>query len=268
MQLNLTKPLVFLDLETTGIDIVNDRIIEFSFIKIFPDQSEETWTQRINPGIPIPQASTDIHGITDADVADKPLFKDVAKKLAKFIEGCDLGGYNSNKFDIPMLAEEFARADVDIDLKKMRHIDVQTIFHKMEQRTLEAAYRFYCEQELDNAHSAEADTRATYEVLKAQLDKYNGTEFKDKSGGISKPVVNDIGKLAQFSAQNRNVDFAGRVIYNNKGKEVFNFGKYKNQAVDDVFEKDPGYYSWILNSDFPQYTKKVLTAIKLRKMMK
>ncbi|ALO17002.1 DNA polymerase III PolC-type [Salinivirga cyanobacteriivorans] len=267
MELNLQKPIVFFDLETTGIDIVNDRIIEFSFIKIHTDQSEETWTQRVNPGMPIPPKSTEIHGIKDEDVADKPLFKDVAKKVAAFIEGCDLGGFNSNKFDIPMLAEELARADVDIDLKKVRHIDVQTIFHKMEQRTLEAAYKFYCQKDLTEAHTAEADTRATYEVLKAQLDRYKDVDFKDKAGKISQPVINDIDQLAEFSTQNRNVDFAGRVVYNNDGEEVFNFGKYKYTPVEEVFEKDPGYYSWILNSDFPSYTKRVLTAIKLRKMM-
>lgn len=267
MELNLQKPIVFFDLETTGIDIVNDRIVEFSFIKIHPNQTEESWTQRVNPGIPIPPQTTQIHGITNEDVADKPHFKDLAKKVAVYIEGCDLAGFNSNKFDIPMLAEELARADIDIDLKKMRHIDVQTIFHKMEQRTLEAAYKFYCKKNLDDAHTAEADTRATYEVLKAQLDRYQDVEYKDKTGHVSQPVVNDMDKLAKFSSQNRNVDFAGRIIYNNNGVEVFNFGKYKNTPVEEVFEKDPGYYSWILNSEFPSYTKRVLTAIKLRKMM-
>jgi DNA polymerase-3 subunit epsilon len=268
MELNLQKPIVFLDLETTGVDLVNDRIIEFSFIKIHPNKKEEVWTQRINPGIHIPETTTAIHGIKDEDVANEPYFKDIAKKVAAYIEGCDLAGYNSNKFDIPLLAEELARAEVDIDLKKMRHIDVQTIFHKMEQRTLEAAYKFYCEKDLTNAHSAEADTRATYEVLKAQLDRYNDAEFKDKDGSVSKPVVNDMGALSAFSQQNKNVDFAGRVVFNKDGVEVFNFGKYKNVPVEEVFEKDPGYYSWILNSEFPSYTKRVLTAIKLRRMMK
>ena len=167
-----------------------------------------------------------------------------------------------------MLAEELARAEVDFDLKKMRHVDVQTIFHKMEQRTLAAAYQFYCKKELENAHSAEADTRATYEVLKAQLDRYENVDFKDKEGNVSQPVINDIDQLATFSAQNKNVDFAGRVVFNDKGQEVFNFGKYKGKPVEDVFDKDPGYYSWILNGDFPSYTKRVLTSIKLRKMMK
>ncbi|MFO7864952.1 MAG: 3'-5' exonuclease [Salinivirgaceae bacterium] len=268
MILNIQKPIVFLDLETTGIDIVKDRIVEFSFIKIMPDQTEETWTQRVNPGMPIPLQSAKIHGITDEDVKDEPSFKELAKQVAAFLEGCDLAGYNSNKFDIPMLAEELARAEVDFDLKKMRHVDVQTIFHKMEQRTLAAAYQFYCNRELENAHSAEADTRATYEVLKAQLDRYENVDFKDKEGNVSQPVINDIDQLATFSAQNKNVDFAGRVVFNDKGQEVFNFGKYKGKPVEDVFDKDPGYYSWILNGDFPSYTKRVLTSIKLRKMMK
>lgn len=268
MDLNLQKPIVFLDLESTGLDIVNDRIIEFSFIKIHPNKKEEVWTQRINPGMHIPEASTEVHGIKDEDVLNEPHFKEIAKKVASFLEGCDVAGYNSNKFDIPMLAEELARAEVDIDLKKMRHVDVQTIFHKMEQRTLEAAYKFYCQKDLTHAHSAEADTRATYEVLKAQLDRYQNAEFKAKDGSISQPVVNDMGALSEFSQQNKNVDFAGRVVFNKEDVEVFNFGKYKNVPVEEVFEKDPGYYSWILNSDFPSYTKRVLTAIKLRKMMK
>lgn len=268
MELNIQKPIVFLDLETTGLDVVNDRIIEFSFVKIMPNGTENVWTQRINPTMDIPKSSTKIHGITDEDVRDQPEFKEIARKVVSFIEGCDLAGYNSNKFDLPMLAEELARAEVDVDLKKMRHIDVQTIFHKMEQRTLEAAYKFYCDKTLENSHSAEADTRATYEVLKAQLDKYADVEFKDKEGSISKPVVNNIDKLAEFSAQNKNADFAGRVIFNEKNIEVFNFGKHKGKSVEEVFEADPGYYSWILNSDFPSYTKRILTAIKLRKLMK
>lgn len=268
MELAIQKPIIFLDLETTGIDVVNDRIIEFSFIKINPNGTENTWTQRINPEMPIPEGSTKIHGITDNDIADEPTFKEIAKKVAAFLEGCDLAGYNSNKFDLPMLAEELASAEVDIDLKKMRHIDVQTIFHKMEQRTLEAAYQFYCNKTLENAHSAEADTRATYEVLKAQLDRYKGVDFKDKDGKVSQPVVNNVDKLATFSAQNNNADFVGRIIYNQDGQEVFNFGKHKGKLVEEVFETDPGYYSWMLQKDFPSYTKRVLTAIKLRKLIK
>ncbi len=252
MELNLKKPIVFFDLETTGIDVANDRIVEISLHKVMPDGKEETKTMRINPEMPIPPQSTEIHGISDEDVKDEPTFNIVAKDVAKFIEGCDLAGYNSNKFDVPLLAEEFLRVGLDVDLKKHRLIDVQVIFHKMEQRTLSAAYKFYCEKNLDNAHSAEADTIATYEILKAQIDHY--TELN-----------NDVEELSKFSSHNKNADFAGRIVYNEEGEEVFNFGKYKGQTVDSVLEKDQGYFSWMLNSDFPLYTKKVLTAIKLRK---
>ena len=268
MELNLQKPIVFFDLETTGIDIVNDRIIEFSFIKINADNTEEVWSQRVNPEMAIPSQSTFIHGITDDDVKDMPTFKELSSRVKQFIVGCDLAGYNSNRFDVPMLAEELTRAEIEIDFKKTRLVDVQTIFHKMEQRTLVAAYKFYCHGDLSNAHSAEADARATYDVLKAQLDMYKDAQIKAKDGTLLTPIVNDIAKLAEFSAQNRNVDFAGRVVYNDKNQEVFNFGKYKGKTVEEVFEKDHGYYSWIINNNFPSYTKKVLTAIKLRKMMK
>lgn len=251
MQLNLRNPLVFFDLETTGINIVKDRIIEISFVKVFPNGKEESHTRRVNPGMPIPPESTAIHGITDEDVKDCPVFKEIAKSLAAQIEGCDLAGYNSNRFDIPMLAEEFLRADVDIDLNRRKFVDVQTIFHKMEQRTLTAAYKFYCDKSLENAHTAEADTIATYEVLKAQLDRYPD-------------LKNDVTYLSQFSSFNDNVDFAGRMIYNDKGEEMINFGKYKGRLVTEVLKTDPGYYAWIMNSDFPLNTKKMLTEIKLR----
>lgn len=251
MQLNLRNPLVFFDLETTGINIVKDRIIEISYVKVHPNGKEEIKTRRVNPGMPIPPESTAIHGITDEDVKDCPTFKEIAKSLAAQIEGCDLAGYNSNRFDIPLLAEEFLRAGVDIDLNRRKFVDVQTIFHKMEQRTLAAAYRFYCEKNLENAHTAEADTLATYEVLKAQLDRY--PELK-----------NDINFLSQFSCYNNNVDFAGRMVYNDKGEEVINFGKYKGRLVTEVLKNDPGYYAWIMNGDFPLNTKKMLTEIKLR----
>lgn len=251
MQLNLKNPLVFFDLETTGIDIVRDRIVEISYIKVYPNGKEETKTQRINPGMPIPPASTAIHGITDDDVKNCPHFKEIAKTLAAQIEGCDLAGYNSNRFDIPMLAEEFLRADVNVDLTKRKFIDVQTIFHKMEQRTLSAAYKFYCNKLLENAHTASADTMATYEVLKAQLDRYPELE-------------NDVTFLSKFSSFNNNVDFAGRMVYNDKGQEVFNFGKHKGQLVTEVFASDPNYYAWMMNGDFPLNTKQKLTEIKLR----
>lgn len=252
MELDLKKPIVFFDLETTGIDIVNDRIVEISLLKVNQDGTEETKTMRINPEMPIPEQSTAIHGITDEDVKDEPTFNTVAKDVAKFIEGCDLGGYNSNKFDIPLLAEEFLRVGVDVDLKKHRFVDVQVIFHKMEQRTLSAAYKFYCQKNLDDAHSAEADTKATYEILKAQIDRYTDLQ-------------NDIEEISKFSSHNKNVDFAGRIVLNEEGEEVFNFGKYKGQTVESVLEKDQGYFGWMMNSNFPLYTKKVLTAIKLRK---
>jgi len=251
MQLNLKNPLVFFDLETTGIDIVRDRIVEISYIKVYPNGKEEMKTQRINPGMPIPPASTAIHGITDDDVKNCPHFKEIAKTLAAQIEGCDLAGYNSNRFDIPMLAEEFLRADVNVDLTKRKFIDVQTIFHKMEQRTLSAAYKFYCNKSLENAHTASADTMATYEVLKAQLDRYPELE-------------NDVTFLSKFSSFNNNVDFAGRMVYNDKGQEVFNFGKHKGQLVTEVFASDPNYYAWMMNGDFPLNTKQKLTEIKLR----
>ena len=251
MQLNLKNPIVFFDLETTGINIAADRIVELSYLKIELNGNEVSKTTLINPTIPIPPESTAIHGIKDEDVKDAPTFLSIAKTLAREIEGCDLAGYNSNKFDIPLLAEEFLRADVDIDMMKRKFIDVQVIFHKMEQRTLGAAYKFYCNRDLENAHSAEADTRATYEILKAQLDRYPS-------------LTNDMASLAEFSAHNKNVDFAGRIIYNDKKAEVFNFGKYKGQAVEEVLAKDPGYFGWLMNGDFPLHTKKVITSIKLR----
>jgi len=268
MQLNLKNPLVFFDLETTGINVVSDRIVEISILKVFPNGSEEQKTLLVNPECKIPKETTAIHGISDEDVKDKPNFKQLAKELASYIEGCDLAGYNSNRFDIPLLAEEFLRAEVDIDLKKRKFIDVQTIFHKMEQRTLKAAYKFYCDKKLENAHSAAADTKATYEVLKAQLDRYEDVEFEDQKGNISKPIVNELDKLSAFSAHTNNADFAGRIVYNAEGKECINFGKYKGKVVEDILAKDPGYYGWMMNSEFPLYTKKVMTKIKLRAFQK
>jgi DNA polymerase-3 subunit epsilon len=251
VELKLTTPIVFFDLETTGINIVKDKIVEISLLKVLPDGGEELKTWRVNPGIPIPAQASAIHGITDEAVKDCPPFKAIARELARFIEGCDLAGFNSNRFDIPLLAEEFLRVDVDFDMRKPRFVDVQTIFHKMEQRTLGAAYRFYCDKSLSDAHSASADTLATYEVLKAQLDRYNNLE-------------NDIAFLSKFSMQNNNVDFAGFIIYDEAGEEVFNFGKHKGKPVPRVFKEEPSYYSWMMNGEFPLYTKKVLTEIKLR----
>jgi DNA polymerase-3 subunit epsilon len=251
MDLNLKNPLVFFDLETTGVDIVNDRIVEISYLKISPNGMEESKTMRINPGIPIPATATAVHGISDEDVKNAPTFKEIAKTLAKDIEGCDLAGYNSNRFDIPLLAEEFLRAETDIDLKRRKFIDVQTIFHKMEQRTLSAAYKFYCGKELEGAHGAEADTRATYEVLKSQLDRY--PELK-----------NDVNYLSDFSCFTKNADFAGRIVFNEKGEECINFGKYKGRKVVDILKEDIGYYGWIMSSNFSLDTKRIFTAIKLR----
>ena len=252
MKLNLKNPLVFFDLETTGTNINSDRIVEICYLKVYPNGNEESKTLRINPDMHIPEASSAIHGIYDADVADCPTFKDVAKNIANDIEGCDLAGFNSNRFDIPLLAEEFLRVGVDIDMMKRKFIDVQVIFHKLEQRTLSAAYKFYCDKNLEDAHTAEADTRATYEVLKAQLDRYPDV------------LENDMKFLADYSSYNKNVDFAGRIVYNEQGVEVFNFGKYKGMSVAEILKKDIGYFGWLMQGDFTLNTKNVLTKIRLR----
>jgi DNA polymerase III subunit epsilon len=264
MQLNLTRPIIFLDLETTGVNVVTDRIVEIGTLKIQTDGSSEVKTMRINPTIPIPKEVTAIHGITDADVKDCPTFVAVAKNLNQYMNNCDLAGYNSNKFDIPMLVEEFLRADINFDLKGRRLVDVQNIFHKMEQRTLSAAYKFYCNKEHINAHSAEADTMATYEILLAQIEKYQNADFKDQAGQLTKPVQNDIQALYEFSFNSRNADLVGHIVYNDKGAEVFNFGKHKGKSVEEIFLKESSYYDWMMKSDFPLSTKNVITAIKLR----
>jgi DNA polymerase-3 subunit epsilon len=264
MKLNLKNPLVFLDLETTGINVATDRIVEITMLKIHPSGKEEVKTYRINPTVPIDPKATAVHGITNEDLKNSPTFNEIAQTLANDLEGCDFAGFNSNKFDFPMLAEEFLRADVDIDLKKRKFVDVQVIFHKMEQRTLSAAYKFYCNKNLEDAHSSHADTLATYEVLQAQLDKYMGSSWTDSAGNASAPIENSIDFLSNFSSHTNNVDFVGRIIYDEKNRETFNFGKYKGQLVEEVLKKDPSYYSWMMNGDFPLYTKKVLTQIKLR----
>lgn len=264
MTLNLRTPLIFVDLETTGINIASDRIVEIALLKVYPDGKEEEKVVRINPEMHIPEKASQIHGITDEDVKNAPVFKEVARNFAKFMEGCDLAGFNSNRFDIPLLAEEFLRADVDIDFKKRRFVDVQAIFHKMEKRTLAAAYKHYCEKELMDAHNAIADARATYEVLRAQLDVYENTEYEDHLGKKSVPIVNDVDKLSQFSAYDRNVDYVGRIVLDDNGVEIFNFGKNKGMPVEKVLREQPGYFGWMINGDFPLYTKKVLTQIKLR----
>jgi len=266
MELNLKRPIVFFDIESTGVDVATDRIVEISFLKIFPDNKKESLTVKINPTIPIPLSSSLIHGIYDKDVADSLTFNDLAKQFFNFLANCDLGGYNSNKFDIPILAEEFLRAGIDFDLKGRNLVDVQNIFHQMEQRTLKAAYKFYCDKDLIGAHGAEADITATYEVLLAQLKRYENVEIENKAGKKVVPVVNDMKLLHDFSKNSNNVDLAGRIVLDEKGIEVFNFGKHKGKAVLEVFKSEPSYYSWMMNGDFPLYTKKVLTAIKLREL--
>ena len=253
MKLNLKNPIVFFDLETTGTNINTDRIVEICYLKVHPNGNEEAKTLRINPEMHIPEASSAVHGIYDNDVVDCPTFKEVAQSIANDIEGCDIAGFNSNRFDVPVLVEEFLRAGVDLDISKRKFVDVQVIFHKKEQRTLSAAYKFYCNESLEDAHTAEADTRATYEVLKAQLDRYADLE-------------NDIAYLADYSSHNKNVDFAGRMVYDENGIEVFNFGKYKGQSVADVLKRDSGYYGWIMGNDFTLNTKAMLTKIRLREL--
>lgn len=255
MELNLKKPIIFFDLETTGTDITKDRIVEICYIKVTPDGKEVEYTKRINPGMHIPETASAVHGIYDEDVKDCPMFKDVAREIANEFEGCDIAGFNSNRFDLPLLAEEFLRAQVDIDLTRMKAIDVQVLYHKREPRTLSAAYKFYCGKVLEDAHSALADTRATYEVLKSQLDFYNDLE-------------NDMEVLSKESSFTNNVDFAGRFIYDDNGRELFNFGKYKGMPVDAVLDRDPGYYGWMMNGEFSLNTKQVLTRIKLRGIKK
>ena len=265
MQLSLKNPLLFFDIESTGLNVASDRIVEISLVKVSPGapgepNKVEVKTRRINPTIPIPPEAQAIHGISDEDVKDCPTFRQIAKSLARLMEGCDIAGYNSLKFDIPLLAEEFARAknegvNVDFDFRKRKLIDVQNIFHKKEQRTLKAAYKFYCGLNLDNAHSAEADTMATYEVLEAQLDRYGAD--------VEEPLKNDVDYLAKYSCQSRFVDFAGRIVLNDKDEPVFNFGKHKGKPVMEVLRREPSYYSWMMDGDFTLDTKQQLTKIKL-----
>jgi DNA polymerase-3 subunit epsilon len=250
MKLNLKNPIVVFDLETTGLDIAKDRIVEICIIKIATNGDEDVKIRRLNPTIHISPEASKIHGIYDEDVKDCPTFRDIAKSLAAYIDGCDFVGYNSIKFDIPLLAEEFLRAGVDIDFRKHKMIDVQNIFHKMEQRTLVAAYKFYCNKNLENAHSAEADTRATIEVLESQLDHYNDLQ-------------NDVAFLSDFSLTSRNVDYAGRFVYNDKDEVLVNFGKHKGRLLSDVLMHEPSYYDWMMSSDFALDTKHVLTKLRI-----
>lgn len=250
-KLKLNRPIAFIDLETTGVNITSDRIIEISILKLMPDDTTQIETFRLNPTIPIPADSSAIHGIFDKDIKDSPTFKQVAPALLKILEHSDLAGYNSNKFDIPLLVEEFLRAEVDFDIENRKLIDVQNIFHKMEQRTLAAAYRFYCNKEHTGAHGAEADVIATYEVLKAQLEKYETLE-------------GNVAFLQKFSANNESVDLAGRIIRDKKGVEVFNFGKHKGKPVLEIFKTEPSYYNWMMDGDFPLSTKRVITKLRLK----
>lgn len=252
MNLKLSRPLAFFDLETTGISVGKDKIIEICVIKLDIDGTETTRTWRINPDMPIPKESSNIHGITDDMVADLPFFKDFSKEIYQFIKDADLSGYNSNRFDLPLIAEEFLRVGIDFDMTNRRSIDVQSVFFKMEPRTLTAAYKFYCNKELLGAHGAEADTRATLEILMAQVARYDELDADSES-------------LAKFTQPTQaNADLAGMIKFNAEGYEIFNFGKHKGKKVSDILEQEPGYYSWIQNADFPMYTKKVLTSIKLR----
>lgn len=263
MKLNLKRPVAFFDLETTGTNITSDRIIEFSIVKVFPDESKEILTKRVNPGMHIPAESTAIHGIQDKDIQDCPHFKDVAKEVSAFLEGCDLGGFNHIKFDIPVLMEEFLRAGIDFQIEGRKILDAQQIFFMMEPRTLTAAYRYYCNEELEGAHGAEADALATYEVFKAQVERYDGKAIKNKDGNEIVPVKNDMDVIHDMTAS-KFADFAGRIVFNDKGQECINFGKHKGKPISQVLMEEPGYYDWMMRGDFPLYTKKVLTAVKLK----
>jgi DNA polymerase-3 subunit epsilon len=250
-KLKLNRAIAFIDLETTGINIASDRIVEISIVKQLPDDTTQTETFRINPTIPIPADASAIHGIFDKDVKDCQTFKQVSPTLLKILDQCDLAGYNSNKFDIPLLVEEFLRAEVDFDIENRKLIDVQNIFHKMEQRTLAAAYKFYCHKDLEGAHGAEADAKATYEILQAQLEKYDSLE-------------GNVAFLQKFSSNNDSVDLAGRIVRDKKGIEVFNFGKHKGKPVADIFKSEPSYYNWMMDGDFPLSTKRVITKLRLK----
>lgn len=264
MKLNLKRPLAFFDLETTGINVGSDRIVEIAILKAMPDGSEEIKSMRINPEMPIPLHSSLIHGIYDEDIAEAPTFKAVAAELSDFIGDADLAGYNSNRFDIPVLLEEFLRSGIDFDMSDRKFVDVQNIFHQMEQRTLRAAYKFYCGKDIINAHSAEADITATYHVLLAQIERYKDVDFEDKQGKVSQPVLNDVEALHVFTNMNKPVDFAGRMVYNENEEETFNFGKHKGKTVEQVFDIEPSYYAWMKQGDFPLYTKKKLDEIWAR----
>ncbi|UOF94307.1 MAG: 3'-5' exonuclease [Bacteroides sp.] len=262
--IKLTRPLVFIDLEATGLNILNDKIVEYCFFKVMPDMSSITLYDRVNPGINIPKNVSKIHNIYDEDVKDKKYFIDHSKKIFEFIYKCDLAGYNCNRFDIPLLTEEFSKVNIDFDINNHKVIDVQNIFHKMEQRTLSAAYKFYCKKELKNAHSAIIDSKVTYEVLLSQISYYKDIKIKDKEGQLRPLINNNVHDLSSFTSTSNRVDLAGKIVYDINQKEIFNFGKYLGQSVELVLKNNPQYYNWILKSNFPHNTKKVITKIKLK----
>lgn len=264
MKLNLNKPLIIFDIESTGVSVGQDKIIEICLYKVFPDGNTEIKTYRINPERPIPEETTKIHGIKDDDVKDKPTFKQLSGEINAFIGNSDLAGYNSNKFDVPILVEEFLKAGVDFDISNRKFVDVMNIFHKMEPRTLKGAYKFYCGKDLINAHSAEADTTATYEILLAQLKMYDGVEYEDREGNKSTPVINDIKALHDFTRNSKWVDMVGHLVYNDNNQECINFGKHKGRIAAEIFKAEPSYFSWMMNADFPMSTKKIITEIRLR----
>lgn len=249
MNLKLERPLAFFDLETTGINVATDKIVEISILKVYPNGDKESVTKRINPGIPIPIGASEVHGIYDTDIANAPLFSEYAPKVEQFLENCDLAGYNSNRFDIPLLVEEMLRADIDINIENRKQVDVQVVFYKNEPRTLTAAYQYYCNKNLDNAHSAEADTNATFEILDAQIAKYNEVE-------------GDVDFLDEYTTQRKTADLAGRFLYNDKNEVVFNFGKHSGKLLKDILKQEPGYYNWMMKGDFPLYTKRLLQKTK------
>jgi DNA polymerase-3 subunit epsilon len=264
MQINLTKPIIFLDIEATGLTIGLDRIVEICLLKVNIDNNTEILTKRVNPEMPIPEKVSKIHGIYEKNIINAPTFKQIAPELLKFIANSDFAGYNSNKYDMPLLAEEFLRVEADFDLKGRRLIDVQNIFHFMEPRNLGAAYKFYCNKTIENAHSAEADVMATFHVFKAQLERYENIFHEDEKGNKFKPVQNDIGKICELTTRTKNADLAGRIIFNENNVEVFSFGKHKDKPVEEVFVKEPSYYNWMMQGDFPLYTKRIITQIRLR----
>jgi DNA polymerase-3 subunit epsilon len=267
LNLNLKNPLVVFDLETTGTNISHDRIVEIAMIKIMPNGEELIKERKINPTIPIPAEVSAIHGIFDEDVKDEPTFKQVAKSMAQFLEGCDLGGYNVLKFDLPLLVEEFLRANVEFEVENRKILDAQKIFHMMEKRNLSAAYKFYCSQTLENAHSAKADTQATWEVFKAQIERYEGHEMVDALGNKMGVIQNDMNVIHDL-INSRMIDLAGRFVYNDQGVETINFGKHRGKSIHEVLDKEPSFYDWMMKGDFPLDTKRKLTQLRLKKFTK